>query len=339
MEFYLDKLIQGSHLDEGEAYRVMQDIMDGKINDCQIASFLTAIKIRGETAEEISGFSRAMLEKAVPVKSRYRNMVDTCGTGGDNLNTFNISTTSAFIAAGAGAVVAKHGNRSVSSRSGSADVLESLGVNIGLSCERVSQCIDTIGMGFIFAPVAHTAMKHVVRARKDMGIRTVFNILGPLTNPAMANGRVLGVYDRNLIGVMIEALKRLGVKRAYVLHSCNGMDELSTAGESYVSELKDGKIYSYVFNPSDLGFSGCRVEDLAGGDADDNANMVRGILSGRDMGPKRDSAVLNAAAAIIAAGKAEGFKDAVRLAGQSIDSGRALKKLEGLIEISNKLKA
>jgi len=220
----LEKIMKNENLTFDDSYETMKYIMDGKANDCEIAAFLTALKMKGESIEEVSGFSKAMLEKANKIKTRHKDMVDTCGTGGDKKGTFNVSTTAAFIAAGAGVVVAKHGNRSVSSLSGSADVLEELGVNINLECSRVAKCIDEIGIGFIFAPKAHTAMKHVAKARKEMGIKTVFNILGPITNPAMASGRVLGVFDDKLMDIMIYSLKNLGVKRAFVVYGVELLD-------------------------------------------------------------------------------------------------------------------
>lgn len=336
MKDYLDKILNGKNLSEDEAYKVMEFIMEGRANDCQIAAFLTALKMKGETAAEISGFSRAMLDKAVKVKCRLSDLVDTCGTGGDGLYTFNISTTAAFIAAGAGIKVAKHGNRSVSSKSGSADVLEELGINIELDCEDVAECLNSIGIGFIFAPRAHKAMKYVAKARKDMGIRTVFNILGPITNPALAKGRVLGVFDRKLIDIMVNALKSLGVERAYVVSSEEGLDEFSVSGKSIVAELKDGKIIKYIFNPEEAGFKKSSVSDLAGGDAKENARILTDILTGKEKGPKRDSAVLNAAAAIVSGKKADSIREALELAGDSIKSGMAYEKLVSLIKFTNK---
>jgi anthranilate phosphoribosyltransferase len=336
MKIFLEKVINGINLNQDEAYSAMQFIMEGNANDCQVAAFLVALKIKGETIDEVSGFSRAMLDKAVKVKSKHKNIVDTCGTGGDCLNTFNISTTAAFIAAGAGVPVAKHGNRSVSSRSGSADVLEELGVNINLECSEVSSCLDDIGIGFIFAPKAHTAMKHVAKARKDMGIRTVFNILGPLTNPAMANGRVLGIFDGALADIMINTLKNLGVERAFVVNSEEGLDELSVSGRSSVAELRDGKVNKYIFDPEELGFRKSNLNDLTGGDVRVNAGILVDILTGSERGARKDSAVINAAAAIVAGKKADLLAEAVDLACNSIESGKAYEKLRKLIEFTNK---
>ncbi len=335
MKTFLETVLNGKNLSQGEAYKAMEFIMEGKANDCQIAAFLAALKMKGETADEISGFSRAMLDKAVKVKSRYPDLVDTCGTGGDGLYTFNISTTAAFIAAGAGVKIAKHGNRSVSSRSGSADVLEELGVNINLECSDVSECLDSIGIGFIFAPKAHMAMKYVAKARKDMGIRTVFNILGPITNPAFANGRVLGVFDEKLIDIISGALKNLGVERAFVVSGEEGLDEFSVSGRSLVAELKDGRITKYIFDPAELGFKKSAISDLTGGDSKENAKILIDILTGRQKGPKRDSAVINAAAAIVSGKKADTLKEALELAIFSIESGRAYNKLTDLIVFTN----
>lgn len=336
MKTFLEKILKGENLSQEEAYKAMEFIMEGKANDCQIAAFLTALRMKGETAAEISGFSRAMLDKAAKVKSKYPDLVDTCGTGGDRLFTFNISTTAAFIAAGAGVRIAKHGNRSVSSRSGSADVLEELGVNINLECSDVSECMDNIGIGFIFAPKAHTAMKYVAGARKDMRIRTVFNILGPITNPALANGRVLGVFDDKLIDIISGVLKNLGVERAFVVTGEEGLDEFSVSGRSLVAELKDGRITKYIFDPAELGFKKSAVSDLAGGDAKENAKILTDILTGREKGPRRDSAVINAAAAIVSGKKADTLREALELAVSSIESGRAYNKLTDLIRFTGK---
>ncbi|MCJ7666158.1 MAG: anthranilate phosphoribosyltransferase [Actinobacteria bacterium] len=336
MKKYIEKIISGEDLTRSEAYGAMIHIMEGKASDTLISAMLIALKIKGESVEEISGFSEAMLEKAEKVVVSGGNLVDTCGTGGDGLNTFNISTTAAFIAAGAGVRIAKHGNRSVSSRSGSADVLEELGININLDVRGVSRCIEEAGIGFIFAPMAHSAMKYVAGVRKELGIRTVFNILGPITNPALANGRVLGVYDAGLIDIMVGALKNLGVERAFVICSENGMDEFSTTSRIRAARLMDGKIERMVFEPADYGFKKADIGDLAGGDAAMNAKILENILSGRIKGPMRDSAVLNAAAAIVTGKAADRIEDGIDLAIGSIDSGRALEKLNELIDCSNR---
>jgi len=336
MKTFLDAVLNRKDLSQDEAYKAMEFIMEGKANDCQIAAFLTALKIKGETTDEISGFSRAMLDKAVKVKSKHKNIVDTCGTGGDGLGTFNISTTAAFITAGAGVPVAKHGNRNVSSRSGSADVLEELGVNIDLECSEVSDCLDSIGIGFIFAPKVHTAMKYVAKARRDIGIRTVFNILGPITNPAQPKGHVLGVFDNNLIYVMINTLKNLGMERAFVVNSEEGLDELSVSGKNSVAELRDGRISKYILDPEKLGFKKSNISDLVGGDAKENARILTSILTGEEKGARRDSAVINAAAAIVSGKKSDSLSEAVDLANHSIESGKAYEKLNRLIEFTNR---
>ena len=336
MRQYIEKIISGEDLTRSEAYGAMIHIMEGKASDALISAMLVALKIKGESVEEISGFSEAMLKKAEKVVVSEGNLVDTCGTGGDSLNTFNISTTAAFIAAGAGVRIAKHGNRSVSSRSGSADVLEELGININLDVRGVSRCIEETGMGFIFAPMAHRAMKYVAGVRKELGIRTVFNILGPVTNPAMANGRVLGVYEEGLIDIMAGALKNLGVERAFVINSENGMDEFSTTSRIRAARLMDGKIEKMIIDPADYGFAAADIGDLAGGDAAMNAKILEDILSGRIKGPMRDSAVFNAAAAIVAGKAVDRIEDGIDLATRSIDSGRALEKLNKLVDCSNR---
>ncbi len=336
MRKYIEKIISGKDLTHSEAYGVMINIMEGKANDVLISAMLVALKIKGESIEEISGFSEAMLEKAEKVLVSGSDLVDTCGTGGDSLNTFNISTTAAFIAAGAGVRIAKHGNRSVSSKSGSADVLEKLGININLDVKEVSRCIEETGIGFIFAPMAHRAMKYVAGVRKELGIRTVFNILGPITNPAMASGRVLGVYDAGLIDIMIGALKNIGVERAYVINSENGMDEFSTTSRITAAYLMDGEIEKIMIDPVDYGFNMSDIGDLEGGNASLNAKILEDILSGRIKGPMRDSAVFNAAAAIVTGKVADRLEDGIELAEGSIDSGEALVKLNELIDSSNR---
>jgi len=336
MKEYIEKLISAKDLSRKEAYSAMIHIMEGGVADSLIAAFLIALKIKGESVDEISGFSEAMLEKARKVVTGEKNLVDTCGTGGDGLHTFNISTTAAFIAAGAGVKIAKHGNRSVSSRSGSADVLESYGVNINLDPKGVADCIKEAGIGFIFARMAHSAMKYVAGVRKELGMRTVFNILGPITNPANASGRVLGVYDRSLLNVMAGALDNIGVDRAFIINSENGMDELSTTSKSSVVYLENGNIIEYVLDPADLGFEPADISDLKGGDAAHNAKIMEEILSGRIEGPMRDTAVLNAAAAIVAGKLSDHIEDAIVMAARSIDNGKAIEKLNKLADISKR---
>jgi len=332
----IEKITRFENLTSDQACRVMEYIMGGEASDSQIASLLTALMMKGETIEEISGFARAMLNMAVKIKPRHKMVVDTCGTGGDKRNTFNISTTAAFVAAGAGVVVAKHGNRGVSSRSGSADVLEELGVNINLSSEHVVSCIDNLGIGFIYARKANAAMANVARARKDMGIKTVFNILGPITNPAMASGRVLGVYEQKLVEKMTQSLKSLGIKRALVVYGLEVLDEVSVSGKTLVSDLNQGRVSRYTISPDDFGLKSYRIEDLRGGDPKENAKILVNILTGRQKGAKRTPAVLNGATAIIAGGKTDSFSEAISMAAHSIDSGKAMDKLQKLIEYTKK---
>lgn len=332
----MDKLLSHKNLSVAEAYSTMKYIISGEANDCQIASFLTALKMKGETVEEISGFSKAMLEMAIKFNLKQKAVVDTCGTGGDCKNTFNISTTAAFIAAGAGVVVAKHGNRGVSSLSGSADVLEELGVNINIDADCVVKCIENIGIGFIYARNAHKAMKNVAKARKDLGIRTVFNILGPITNPVLTTGRVLGVFDEKLVDKMTYSLKELGMKRAMVVHGLETLDEISVSGETLVSDLNNGKVKRYKIRPDNFGFNLFPIEDLRGGGPKENAGILLDILSGKERGAKRIASILNASAAIIVSGKINEFNEAIKIAENSIDSGKALDKLKKLVEMTGK---
>lgn len=332
----IQKVVEKKDLTLDESKEVFEIIMSGRATDAQIAGFLIALRMKGETVDEITGAALIMRAKASSIHPKVSGLiVDTCGTGGDKKNTFNISTTAAFVISGAGIAVAKHGNRSVSSKSGSADVLKSLGINIDLTPEKVEKCIEEIGMGFMFAPVFHGAMKHAINARRELGVRTIFNILGPLTNPANADSQVIGVYDENLIEKMAEVLKNLGVKHAFIVHG-NGLDEITTDGVTKVCELKDGVIKKYEITPTDLGFKISSNEDLLGNSPDDNANITINILKGIDKSAKRDIVVLNAAAAIVAAGKAKDFKEGIIIAQESIDSGNAFKKLESLKEFTNR---
>jgi anthranilate phosphoribosyltransferase len=335
------RVVERGSLSRDEAFEVMDSIMSGQATDAQIAAFLTALRMKGETVEELIGFARVMREKVSPVKTRARvqtslsgtdreMLVDTCGTGGDATGTFNVSTATAFVVAGAGIPVAKHGNRSVSSLCGSADVVEALGVRLDLSPERVGRCVDEVGIGFCYAPLLHKAMKFVMLARREIRIRTVFNILGPLTNPARAAAQVIGVYDGALTGVMAEVLKELGTVRAFVVHGEDGLDELSTTGPSRVAELKDGRIRTGTVTPEEFGLPRAALADLRGGSAVDNAEIIRRILAG-ERGPKRDIVVLNAGAAIAAGGKAASIADGLALATQSIDSGAARERLDRLV--------
>ena len=330
------KVVEKKDLTEDEMASVMREIMEGEATPAQIASIITALRMKGETVDEITGAARVMREKALKVKTKASVVVDTCGTGGDESFTFNISTAAAFVAAGAGLTVAKHGNRSVSSKSGSADVLKSLGVNIEAEVERVEECLDNIGIGFLFAPMMHGAMKYAAPVRREIGIRTIFNILGPLTNPAGARYQVLGVYRSELTEVLANVLKNLGSTRAFVVSGNDGLDEMTLTSETKVSELKDGKVKTYSIKPEEFGMTRCKLFELQGGEPDDNARIISAILKG-DKGPKRDVVVLNAAAAIVASGMAKDMKEGIKLAEEAIDSGKALEKLEKLIEITNKV--
>ena len=331
MKEIIEKLINGLNLAPDEAESAMQTIMSGKATDAQIAAFLVALRIKGETPEEIAALAQVMRRFATAIRPEVSGtLVDTCGTGGDAAGTFNISTASMFVVAGAGIPIAKHGNRSVSSKSGSADVLESLGVNIAMAPEKVQECIEKTGIGFMFAPGFHSAMKHVMPARRELGIRTVFNILGPLTNPANAKGQVVGVYNAALTEKIAEVMNILGVERAFVVHGEPGMDEISNVGKTKISELSKGKIKTYMITPEDFGVKRARMADLAGADAKENAKIITDILAGKDKGPRRDIVLLNAAAGIVAGKKAKTLKEGLEIARDSIDSGKAYKKLEAM---------
>ncbi len=329
----ISKVILGEDLLEEEAEAVMGQIMAGKATPAQIGAFLTALRLKGETVEEITGCARAMRRSAIPVRPRRRDLVDTCGTGGDKTGSFNISTTAAFVVAGAGIGVAKHGNRSVSSRCGSADLLEALGVNLELTPEQVAHCIDEVGIGFLFAPRLHPAMKHAIGPRREMGVRTIFNILGPLTNPAGATRQIMGVYDPSLTSPLAQVLGKLGAQAAFVVHGADGLDELSTTGINRVSHLRDGWVKDFALDPAELGLPGARLEDLRGGTVEENAQITQAILAG-ERGPRRDVVLLNAAAALVAGGAAGDFEEGLQRAAEAIDSGRAREKLESLVAFS-----
>jgi len=330
----IEKLVNRVNLSETETVEVMNQIMTGEATPLQVAAFLTALRMKGETVEEITGAARVMREKAHRVSIGAKTVLDTCGTGGDQKGTFNISTTVAFVLAGAGVNVAKHGNRSVSSQSGSADVLGALGVKVDASKERVEQCIAKIGIGFLFAPLLHEAMKYAVQPRRDIGIRTIFNILGPLTNPAMATHQLIGIYNGELVAVIAHVLNNLGSVRAMVVHGLEGMDEISLCGPTKVAELRDGKVKEYTIEPEQFGLKRCRLEELHGGSADQSAAIVRGVLGGKP-GPARDVVLLNSAAALYVGASATTIQDGFRLAAESIDSGKARQKLEQLVEMTN----
>ncbi len=331
----INLLIQGKHLSEEDMAASMRDIMEGQATDAQIASFLTALRIKGETVKEITGAAKIMREKVTRIKAPEYT-VDTCGTGGDMSNTFNISTTAALVVAACGVPVAKHGNRSVSSSCGSADVLEALGIKIDLDPPKVERCLESTGFGFMFAPLFHPAMKYAIGPRREMGIRTVFNILGPLTNPAGAERQILGVFSDSLIVPLAKVLANLGIKHAFIVHGEDGLDEITNTDKTKISELKEGVIDSYSLNPEELGFEKAKKESLIGGNAGDNARITIDILKG-EKGPKRDIVTMNAAAAIVAGDKATSLKEAAETALEAIDSGAAFEKLEEIKKVSNSL--
>lgn len=325
----LNQIIAGENLSIQEARQSMQFIMSGDASDVQIGALLTALRCKGETSEEITGFAETMRENSVKVECREQGLLDTCGTGGDRKGTFNVSTTVAFIVAGAGATVAKHGNHGVSSSCGSADVLKELGVKIDNPADTIPAQLAELKIGFLYAPTFHPAMKHVGKPRRELGFRTVFNVLGPLTNPLGAECQLLGVYDRSLTHKLAEVLQKLNSRRAMVVHGLDGLDEISTSAPTQISELANGIIRSYQINPDDFGFAAASPDYFVGGTPADNARMIRQILQGKT-GPCRDLVVLNAAAALTVAGKAESIREGVQLAQNSIDSGAALNKLEQL---------
>ncbi|MBA3037990.1 MAG: anthranilate phosphoribosyltransferase, partial [Desulfobacterium sp.] len=305
----------------------------GNITDAQIGAFMAALATKGETFEELAGAASAMRKKARRIQTTAKTVVDTCGTGGDGASTFNISTTSAFVVAGCGVTVAKHGNRSVSSKCGSADLLEELGIKLDTAPEIVEEAIQEIGIGFLFAPLYHEAMKYAAKARKEIGLRSIFNMLGPLTNPASANYQILGVYAPKLTEMFAYALRILGVKRAFVVHGHDGLDEISICAPTRISELNDGLIRTYDIDPEDFFGKTAKADDLMGGTAFDNAQITKNILNG-EKGPKRDIILINASAALVAAGKASNLKEGIILAQISIDSGAAISKLEALVRFT-----
>lgn len=331
----MDKLLIRQDLTRGEAAQVMLSIMDGQLLPVQIGAFLTALRIKGETVEEITGCAQVLREKALRILPKVPFSVDTCGTGGDASGTFNISTAAAFVTAAGGVPVAKHGNRSVTSKSGSADVLEALGIRIDIGPEAVCRCIEEIGIGFLFAPAHHPAMKYAAGPRRELGFRTLFNILGPLANPAGAKGQVLGVFAPELTEIMTGVLNNLGVTRALVVHGLDGLDELTLSAPTRVTELKDGRIQTRLAEPEACGLPRASLASLRGGSPAENAQILERILKG-ERGPKRDIVLLNSGAALYVGGKASDLKGGVALAAQAIDSGKAYEKLEALKERTQK---
>jgi len=332
----IQTLVDRQSLSPEESRQTMQEIMTGQATNSQIAAFLTALRMKGETVEELVAFAKVMRENCLRIHPKVKGrLVDTCGTGGDEVKTFNISTTSAFVVAGAGIAIAKHGNRSVTSKSGSADVLEKLGVNLSTQPEMAKDAIEKVGIGFMFAPAFHPAMKYAVAPRKEVGIRTVFNLLGPLTNPANANAQLLGVYNSNLVGSIAKALRDLGCEEAMVVHGLDGLDEVSTVGKTVISHLRNDEIQTYQTYPKELGIKRVRKQDLLGGSPEENARTIVGILNGDSLHHAKTEIVLvNSAAAIIVGGKAETFLEGLQIARESIESGAALSKLKNLIKFS-----
>ena len=334
-------------LSRDESRAVMTEVLTGKCTDAQIAALLVALHMKGETVEEIVGFAEAIRSEAIAL-SLHQNrtvdvsgterdaLVDTCGTGGDTSGTFNISTATAFVAAGAGVRVAKHGNRSISSKCGSADVMEALGVNINLPPTRIAACLEEVGIAFLYAPALHSAMKYVQPARRELRLRTVFNLLGPLTNPAHATCQVVGVYSADLVEKLAEALSMLGLHRALVVHGADGLDEITITGPTRVGEVRDNQVHTYEVTPEEFGFQRSSLDDIAGGDAALNAAFIREVLSGKKSA-RRDVVILNSAAALVAAGRADHLRDAVPIAAEAIDSGAALTRLEALVVFTKRI--
>jgi anthranilate phosphoribosyltransferase len=330
----LPRLLRGESLTEAEAQAVIAHVMQGDASDAQIAALLVALRMKGESVDEIVGAARAMRTHAVAVVPKRTDLVDTCGTGGDGLRTFNVSTAAGLVAAGAGAGVAKHGNRAVSSASGSADVLEALGVRLDLPAERVAECIDEVGFGFLFAPAHHPAMRHAGPVRSSLGVRTIFNVLGPLTNPVGARRQLVGVFDEELVLPIAETLRALGSERALVVHGSDGLDELSPCNPSTCADVTPAGVTVSTIDPASLGLAPSRIEDLAGGDGAANADLLRALLEG-EPGPRRDAVTLNAGAALVAAGRADDLAAGMALAVSAIDDGRARLTLERLVEFTN----
>jgi len=347
----ISKVVKGEDLTETEMKTAMEEIMTGAATPAQIGAFITALRLKGETVDEITGAARTMREKAIKVcvnnhlvnldrdeiNVEDETILDIVGTGGDGTRTFNVSTTTSFVAAGAGVKVAKHGNRAVSSMCGSADVLENLGVKLDVTSTDVERCIKEIGIGFLYAPLFHGAMKYAAGPRKEIGIRSIFNLLGPVTNPAGASVQVLGVYDQDLTEKIAHVLNRLGTKEAYVVCGEGTFDELSICGPTKVSHLKDGEVNTFQMTPEEFGFKRATLQDIVGGNAKENADIVRNILDG-EKGPKREMVLLNAAAAFLVAGLCDDFKKGIEIARDSIDSGKARKKLDQLVKFTSQCK-
>lgn len=335
MKEAIEKVIEGQNLTEEEAKKVMNQMLSGEATQAQIAAFLTALRIKGETLDELVGFASVLRDKADTIAPKVDNYIDLVGTGGDRTFTFNISTTSAFVVAAAGLTVAKHGNRSISSKSGAGDVLESLGVNIMAEPQVVQKCVEEAGIGFMFAQLFNKSMKYVGQARKEMGIRTVFNVLGPLANPSRAKNMVVGVYDSALTEQVAKCMSRLGVERAFVVGGKDHMDEITTTTETVISEIKDNEVKTFTITPEQFGFKRAALEDLRGGDGAENAKITRAILEGKETGAKRDIVLLNAGATLYVGGVAASIEEGIRLAAKAIDEGKAAAVLENLVKLSN----
>lgn len=338
MKEYIAALAEGKDLTEKEAKEAMEIMLSGEASQAQIGAFLATLRMKGETLDELVGLASVLRDKAETISPQISRYVDLVGTGGDCTYTFNISTTSAFVVAAAGLPVAKHGNRSISSKSGAGDVLEALGVNIMAEPVLVERCVEETGIGFMFAQLFNKSMKYVGQARKEMGIRTVFNILGPLANPSRAKYMVVGVYDARLTEQIAQVMSRLGVERAFVVGGCDNMDEITLTGKTIISEIKDGIVTTFEITPEQFGFHSCQLADLRGGDAVENAKITRDILSGRRKGAKRDIVLLNAGATLYVGGVAESIEAGVKLAAETLDSGKALEVLEHLVQVSNEEK-
>ena len=343
----IGKVVLRQDLTETEMIEVMNQIMGGEATPAQVGAFLTALRMKGETIEEIAGAARVMRDHATPIRVGKaldidreeinldrETILDTCGTGGSGTKSFNISTTVAFVVSACGVKVAKHGNRSISSACGSADVLEALGVNLNVTPQHVESCINEVGVGFLFAPALHGAMKHAIGPRREIGIRSIFNILGPLTNPAGADRQVLGVYDEKLVEMLAKVLAKLGCRRGFVVHGQDGMDEITLTGPTRIAEINAGQVFLSTIEPEDFGLRRCLLSDLQGGDAEENAAIVRDVLGGNE-GPKRDIVLLNSAYALVASGIVESVESGLQKARNTIDAGLAKAKLEGLVSLTN----
>ncbi|MFC1562492.1 anthranilate phosphoribosyltransferase [candidate division KSB1 bacterium] len=328
----IKKATDRKNLTETEASLVMDEIMTGRTTPAQLASFITALMMKGETVEELIGFVRVMRDKVTKVRTCHKTLVDTCGTGGDKQDTFNVSTVSAFVAAGAGVIVAKHGNKAASSKCGSADLLMALDINIDAELNVVEKSLDEVGIGFLFAPNLHKAMKHAVGPRREIGIRTFFNIIGPLTNPAEAKRQLMGIFSAEWTEKIAHVMKSLDAEKAFVVNGLDGIDEISTVGETQISELKDGNVRTYTVIPEDFGFTRHSIDEISGGDVKESVESALSVFEG-EKGAKRDMVLINTAAAIVTSGMVDKIEDGIELAEKSIDSGAALKKLEQLKEI------